>query len=348
MKTHVVARAMIVGTVALLICAVYPNQTARAQKEEPTGTNNLSYPVIWADGTPLVSFVTESWTGSYWIEYQWTAEDDTPMILLWPGDEDPPADVPEDATQIKWYVQQDPGNTWQADTVIGSGETFTVAEIDWGDNLESNDWTTRSTVRVETVLFNDDVPDMTAYTMKLLEGLGTDEMWGADKTSYEVYEASKKPIVYSDEAWLTIQKVPEESTLTTWSQDDHAWQTEDPQIPAEPVVWEKASAEINIQGKVVYGYNWMRTEHAIPGIYRITFSFTYPPAARTVVIDSATTITALSPEAVTIAAEGGGGTAYIDIANNLTYIDVNIVAGGGSGGGGGDGGGGGGPKKGPR
>lgn len=117
-------------------------------------------------------------------------------------------------------------------------------------------------------------------------------------------------------------------------------------------VWEASdgpgyyNAEINIKGKLIYGYTWdVKKTNNGAGTYRITFSFDAMGPATTLntFFDGNTQI--LLPEeiveGIVIAAEdeSKGGTAYIDTANNLTYIDVVILPGksGGSKGGGGKG-----------
>ena len=99
------------------------------------------------------------------------------------------------------------------------------------------------------------------------------------------------------------------------------------------------SAEINVGGKVIYGYNWaVRHVNTGPGPYRITFSLDSLPDLNTYF----TPMTYVKPsdEVVTESdddgGDTGGGVAYIDVENNLTYIDINIVpkeTGGGGGGG---------------
>ena len=62
----------------------------------------------------------------------------------------PPGDG--SSTVYKAFVQKDVNNVWQAFNATPTGMVF-VDEVDWGDDLESVDWTLNSQVRCEVVLF---------------------------------------------------------------------------------------------------------------------------------------------------------------------------------------------------
>jgi hypothetical protein len=89
---------------------------------------------------------------------------------------------------VRAYLQKDQSNTWQAysGTPIEAGvvaadeDPLHVDWIDWGDNLESVDWYTRSQVRTEVVLFQEN-PDPVGnpwleYEMRHTSGWGIDEV----------------------------------------------------------------------------------------------------------------------------------------------------------------------------
>ena len=57
------------------------------------------------------------------------------------------------------YPQKTDGNAWQAESAEATDVPFVVDWIDWGDNLESVDWTTRSKIRTEVVLLKNVVLD---------------------------------------------------------------------------------------------------------------------------------------------------------------------------------------------
>lgn len=250
---------------------------------EETSGNCLSYPVIFVDGSVALrgQYGSPSFGGAF----------------------------VEDASLVKWYLQQDDLNAWQAGSDSWHGEPDSklyISDIAWGDNLYARDWTTHSVVRVETVLYASHEP-MTEFEMAYLFGEGPDEMQGTNGVTSE----SSSPTVFTPQTRLTIQRWMPESVELIWDTETKLW------IGAEdPIVSGGYSAEINVKGKVVFGYNWFVQRTADPddgtGLYRITMRLE----------DS---------------------DAVIDYENGLTYVDVGITdaAAGGGGGGGGNGGNGG-------
>jgi len=270
----------------------------------------------------------------------------------------------------KAYLQKDPLNIWQAETADWSAKPVVVDWIDWGDNLESVDWYTKSMVRTEVVLIQDLIAPMLEYGMLHVSGWGIDESWGLavnndGPVSYDGYQAT----VYSHCARLTIQKLltdRDDPALADlyWDNIAHEWAGTD--LVNQPIfnnaVWAAGdgpgyySAEINVKGKVIYGYTWnVRRLNAGVGDYRVTFSFDDTCGSETVLNaffeepieggDPGTQILLPVEEEVTVSAteeseKGGGATAMIDYDNNLTYIDVRILqrTGGGKGQGGNAGG----------
>ena len=169
-----------------------------------------------------------------------------------------------------------------------------------GDNLFARDWTTHSVVRVETVLYASYGP-MTEFEMAYLYGEGPDEMQGTNGETF----GSSSPTVFTPQAYLTIQRWMPESVELIWDPESKLW------VGAEdPIVSGGYSAEINVKGKVVFGYNWFvqRTTEDT-GLYRITMWLE-------------------------------NSVAVIGELYGLTYVDVGITdaAAGGGGGGGGNGG----------
>ncbi|HEX6133530.1 MAG TPA: hypothetical protein VFZ24_06190 [Longimicrobiales bacterium] len=350
--------------------------------------NNLSYPVIWAEG------VTKALRGSAGVVntggafvYWWGAEDtvstasctpDTVDPLLCDNGDDP--FVLGGALLRKAYVQKDLLNDWQADTVHAASMVV-VDSIDWGDNLESVPWYINSRVRVETVLFDVVTAPLLGYRMLHTFGLGADEQWGLSVLPDGTPEALDNylPTIYSNCARLTIQRLlvnRDDPLLANLTWDDAAgeWTGVDP-TTGDPLVNRALfndavytvqdgpgyyNAEINVKGKVIYGYTWgVRKLNDGAGDYRLTFSLDGTNCPQTLNTDFEDGVTFImqpeeESEEVVVAAEpaGEGGISYLDAANNLTYIDIHIYTkkggttprggGGGGGGGGGSSGGGGG------
>ena len=370
---------------------------ATSSAEKPGGEtagNNLSYPVIWTEGigkalpgTPGMLPVTngEWW---YWWGTTGTDPDIIPLSCAPDPDDETRCDdgMPGIATGdmpggnwVKAYLQKDPLNVWQAETADWSTTPVVVDWIDWGDNLESVDWYTKSMVRTEVVLYQDLVSPMIEYQMRHVSGWGINEVHGLAVDSDGVMPGTgDQATVYSYCARLTIQKLlvsrddPSLGTLV-WDNINHVWIGTD---LVHPPIFNKTvyeaddgpgyySAEINVKGKVIYGYTWnVRklndfTENkdiggVAAGDYRVTFSFDEVCGSDTelnaffeepiVGGDPGTQILIPIEEEATISAkeEGedtGGASAVIDYDNNLTYIDVRILERTGGGNSSGNGGG---------
>lgn len=315
--------------------------------------NNLSFPVIWSEGVaktlrqPPAGYTTDTYKigGDWW--YVWgedPIDPEAPLYSCYPVNEGddcygtfPPSDL------FKAFIQKDINNYWQA-YAGNATEVMNVDFIDWGDNLESVPWTLSSKVRTEVVL-NENLPvPVREYAMRHVYGWGTDELHGLQATPGNnpevIYGPGTQATVFSPHARLTIQKLVSENPELTWDASAHAWIGSEVLSPVfNKAVWEAAdgpsyyNAEINVKGKMIYGYTWdVKKQNNGAGIYRITFSFdgTAPASTLNTYFDSNTQV--LLPVEVALASEEtGGGTAYIDVANNLTYIDVVILSGKGGG-----------------
>lgn len=211
-----------------------------------TAGNNLSFPVIWAEGVtkalPGTAGMTPVLNGKFW--YQWGTNGVDPNVtpasclpdpdengIGWYCDDGVAGTVSpdHDVTTLtattplppaKAYLQKDPLNIWQAGTAVApqttnpeTGETipYAVDWIDWGDSLESVDWYTRSQVRIEVVLFKDLDEPMLEYEMRHISGWGTDEVHGLATTLGGAITApeglGQQATIYSPCARLTIQKL---------------------------------------------------------------------------------------------------------------------------------------------
>jgi hypothetical protein len=214
--------------------------------------------------------------------------------------------TPLDATYVlkddagtKDVVEQNPlflqktVNAWQADNVeladsglAQSGGRLPVTYLDWGDNLEAKDWSTKQMVRVETRLLQK-VDGMTGYVMKKVFGQGQTEMWGVLGTQAPVNPESPDPatdpwtateeqrteaFAYTSNACLTIERI-DRATSVTWDPVDRAW-TPDGKATCIGDVTEGPGgygAEVTVSGGMTYGYVW-HARGAESGLYRLTFS----------------------------------------------------------------------------
>jgi len=370
--------------------------------------NNLSYPVVWAEGVtktlPGTPGAPPFLEGEWW--YQWGSNGIDPNVtpascvpdpdagdgalnpdgLLLCDDGiplsvdvglvagTPPADDP--LPLAKAFLQKDPLNLWQAESWpvgVRPGGPVNIDLLDWGDNLESVDWYTKSQVRTEVVLFEDALAGdadgmpwpMTEYEMRHTSGWGIDEVHGmaTDLDGVALEGPGTRSTVYSHCARLTIQKLLTERDDAALA--DLVW------VPGEgwtepegyeddlinPHIFNGSvheggdgpgyySAEINVKGRIIYGYTWnVRRLNEGAGDYRLTFSFDEvcgPTTLNTYFVDGITEIIVpVEEEEVVIAAEEGGdtggGTPVLRTDLNLTYIDIRILERGGGGGGGGGG-----------
>lgn len=357
--------------------------------EEETTGNNLSFPVIWSDG------VAKTMNGTIG-EYSLLGE----FYGVWGVDPiDPNADLfscgpfysgnPCNESEFRAYSQKDAKNVWQAfngtpDAFTGKEGILNVDLIDWGDNLESIDWNLKSQVRTEVVLYENLNEKVEEIAMRHSYSWGEDEVHGA-KTALTPVDGKYLPIkgdgmqatVYTPNARLTIQKLfvedlEELNGKLKWNKQI-GWSEINSNdnlindVPLFGMSVNEASdgpgfynAEINVKGKVIFGYTWnVRKLNEDAGYYRITFSFdeTGGPNLNTA-FDNLTEILLpieeeededheliASKDDEGDSGEGSrGGIGIIDVQNNLTYMDVLIIkktsgSGGGGGGGGHSGGG---------
>lgn len=312
--------------------------------------NNLSYPVIWAEGTektlrvpPAGYTETDVKMGGEWW-YVWGVDPIDPQAPLYSCDPAlnltcygaiPPADL------YKAYLQKDANNYWQAYNEAAVGALY-VDSIDWGDNLESVNWSVTSQVRTEIVLYKNMATPVLQYAMRHVSGWGTDEVHGLQTTLANelVYGPGTQATVYSAHGRLTIQRTS--GTDLTWDATSHQWVGTANAPCVNSAVYEAAdgpgyfNAEVNVKGKIIYGFTWnVRTDGEGAGTYRMTFSLdpTSPATSLNTFFDNASIIQPSEEEEVIIAAEvPSGGTAVLDKVNNLTYIDIVITSSKGGGG----------------
>ncbi|MGN6605096.1 MAG: hypothetical protein ACTHK8_21750 [Ginsengibacter sp.] len=319
--------------------------------------SNLSFPVIWAEGQPLTLRVPPAGydtnsvvlNGAWW--YVWGVDPIDPSAPIYSCQPNPSNElvclneaVPGDgsSTVYRAYLQKDANNYWQATTLTpGAGEVVNVDGVDWGDNLESSDWSLTSQIRTEVVLVQNLTTPAKEYAMRHTSGWGTDEMHGLQTTSDKTvqYGTGLQATIYSRHARLTIQKLTATNPSLSWDATTHSW-TGDAAAPIfNAAVYQSTdgtggyTGEVNIKGKVIYGYTWnAKTLNDGAGEYRITFSFDGSEAGTTLNTFFTPSTSIITSGEVVPAAEGEGNTPVIDPTNNLTYIDIALTGTGGGGG----------------
>lgn len=312
--------------------------------------NNLSFPVVWSEGAELTLREPPGsgpqLQGSWWFVWGVDPIDpQAPIFSCQPNPDNTSTCIdqtdPGDGTSTvyKAWLQKDPDNVWQAYNAAATDDV-NVDFIDWGDNLESIDWNLTSKVRTEVVLYENMAAPVLEYAMRHVSGWGTDELHGLQTTLDTLiqYGPGTQATVYSKHARLTIQKLATNPTTLTWNPTTHMWDGDANAPIFNKAVWEAGdgpgfyNAEVNVKGKIIYGYTWtVRQLNDGAGVYRITFSFDNNVTGSTLntfFVDGTTSI--IQPIEVE-EEDGGGGTAILDYTNNLTYMDVTILARGGGG-----------------
>jgi len=226
--------------------------------EEGVG-NNLSWPVIFADGYGMTGLPVMTDAGLRPTAAEGIAVTGLPFFAA--------GNVADYAQGGVDYYMQKGDNTWQAEWLDGSGE-MQSAQVSWGDNLTHHTFSTHGMIRVETSLSAVDAPEMTGYAMTHLYGQGPTEMQGTDGST-----AAYTPMLYTVTARLRIEKLDNETMEPVYLAFDgtvaDGLQSEGPG---------SYGAEVNVGGKVVYGYNLRVKDLGIPtgvekyGWWRLTFS----------------------------------------------------------------------------
>lgn len=332
-------------------------QTLSAQQGGETAGNNLSFPVIWADGgSKILRGTMGEYTinGDWWYVWGEDPIDQQGTIFSCKPSQNNPNKCEDNSdpgdngisTVYKAYLQKEQQNEWQAGNItMPDGEIVNVDYLDWGDNLESVSWGINSKVRTEVVLY-EDIDSITEFKMRHVDGWGISEVHGMQTTrnNEPIYGPGTQATVFTPNARFTIQKLNYVSesidpTLLTWESETGWTETypeEEVNIVNEPIFNMAVSeagdgpgfynAEINVKGKIIYGYTWDVGDDDLnegEGHYRLTFSFD-GTAGETTAFDDNTEILLPVEEDLLLEPPSDGGTAILDIPNNLTYIDVLI------------------------
>ncbi len=308
--------------------------------EEETLGNNLSVPVVFAEGVGITGLPVATDTG-----LRPRPTETNPTLPYF----DPSTVVIKE--NVTYYPQMTE-STWRAGWVAGlpGGES---AFINWGDNLLARTWSTRSVIRVETVLYQNAATALTAYRMTSLFGAQRDEVWG---TSGEAFDSTYRT-VYAVTPRLIIERITGpggdvvpglprfEGSVAAAFEDDGPG---------------GYAAEVNGSGSIVYGFNWTLPQWDMPveqkaGWWRLTFTldpiarYTLPAeeeggSAQSMQVTRNVMLTGLDP------ADLGDEFTYrpVLVSPTTSILEIQVTAsggGGGGGGGGGNGGGGGEPEE---
>jgi len=266
--------------------------------------NNLSFPALLADGYALTPVTPPLFTVVYAGDYTGLTAEQIAFLI----DNGP------------WYPQQTEGNTWQADYETASGPTD-IDWIDWGDAIEAVNPKLGRPYRLELSIYVTLETTLTGYTMAELEFPSSqDELQGTNTSTYEGDYAA----VASPKGRLVVQRTEgvDPSTLV-WNEEAGKWDGAE-----APETGFGFGVENNVGGKLIYGTSLKGWKPDQLGAYRITFDL---------YASDVSLVTALignyAPTGFIEVIQGETNTPVVDMTNDLTYVDVTVVAGGGGGGG---------------
>ncbi len=236
--------------------------------------NNLSWPVIFADAKGLGGQTLTSATDFANTGLRPTTTETAAFAALTAGGTVPfwySGNVPT-GTPLAFWQKSDA--TWQAQWAMRSGPANTPVIIGWGDNLASVKYSTTSVIRVEHVLDAADGTLLKGYPMDVtLNPSSPSEEQGILPDGQQTATVDLTPTVFTDRARLTLQKLSGPGGTVTYTYLNKAvWESFGTDGPGN------YSAEINVGGKVLYGYVWFMKKVVMPGgiakdgWWRITFS----------------------------------------------------------------------------
>ena len=230
--------------------------------------NNLSVPVLFASGVGLTGATIST-------------ADVTTTGLRPSGTQ---AELAPAYAELPWarlvlptiagYYCQNTENTWMAEWLDNTaGGPDVPANAFWGDNLTSQQWNVSSVVRVETELQPTAPHALDGFNMPYASGSNRNEIKCTDGTTFTT-DVANPPTIFSATARLTIEKLDgpggdvactylDASTADKFGNDGPGYY----------------GAEVNVSGRVIYGYNWMLnrpltgdcTAESKAGWWRLTF-----------------------------------------------------------------------------
>jgi uncharacterized protein YjdB len=198
--------------------------------------NNMSWPTVFADGIGMLGTPVATDPGVRPLVAEAVTVDASPFF--WSGN------LPDYGI----YHEQQGENTWRAMWLDGTGQAAYDGEAYWGDNLTVKEWSASRPIRVEIALSATGVGTLTGYNMFLLYGSGIDEMQGTDGTTAEFV-----PLIYTVGPTITVEKLAAQGGGVTATVAD------------EPI-----GAEVNVGGRIVYGYQ-LKLDATGEGWYRLRF-----------------------------------------------------------------------------
>ena len=270
--------------------------------------NNLSYPVVFAEGIGITGTPLATGTGLRPLAAEGITADTLPF---WYGGNVADYDA--------YFMQQGP-NVWQAQWTAGTPGAPVRAQVAFGDNLIGHSWNTHSQIRIEVTLYDYTGPQLTGFNMTSLYGSESTEMQGTDGTT-----GLFTPTIYAVTPRLVIQKLDNTTLEPIFTAVDQSIT----EAAAGGESKSKFGAEVNVSGKIVFGYNLTVRDLVVPadmekfGWWRITFKLD-----SSAVVGGVTVNRNVLLEAIAAGSESEAPLypPHVDPATNTAWVDVNIVS----------------------
>jgi hypothetical protein len=240
--------------------------------------NNLSVPVIFAEARGLAGANVLVGGGKDYTATGFrpvAGLDDGALAALLAGNQLPffyEGNVAETYTPFDAFWQKS-ANVWQAEWDARLGPP-TPAIVDWGDNFRSVSYSSTSVIRVEHTLYANDGTIMQGYPHDVtINPSSSSELQAIFDDGQQTVTVPMTPTVFSDRARLRIDKLSGPGgTVTHTLLDKAVYESFGIDGPGG------YGAELNVGGKVVFGYVWDMKKVVMPpgvskeGWWRITFS----------------------------------------------------------------------------
>jgi len=307
------------------VAALAVGGTSAIAAEEETLGNNLSMPVIFAEGYGITGMATQPYT-----TYPTATEDDglrprTEAEALPFLEDGTPAPYLDEADSYmldgtKYYMQKGE-STWKAFAKDGAAKKKVAALVYFGDNLTGHQWTTNAKIiHLEMGLQKEMAVPQLTYPMTSLYGEKMDEVFGttgepAAGTTAKVYTPMGKLVIQKlDKNHKPIGKIFKQAIYRSFATDGSG----------------QFATEVTGSGTLSYAYNWFLSDtgdFAKAGWWRITFKIkaqgTWNDGVQDVTVDRNAKIVG---KIVSSETEGEDPLFPIKIADKYTaYVDIQIT-----------------------
>lgn len=307
------------------VAALAVGGTSAIAAEEETLGNNLSMPVVFAEGYGITGMKTQPYT-----TYPTLTEDDglrprteaEVLPFLEDGTPAPNLDMADSVVlDGTTYYMQKGDSTWKAYAKDGAANKKVASLVYFGDNLTGHQWTTNAKIiHLEMGLQKDmTVPQLT-YPMTSLSGDKMDEVFGttgepATGTTAKVYTPMGKLVIQKlDKNHKPIGKIFKQAIYQSFATDGSG----------------QFATEVTGSGTLSYAYNWFLSDtgdFAKAGWWRITFKIkaqgTWNNGVKDVTVDRNAKIVG---KIVSTETEGEAPLFPIKIADKFTaYVDIQIT-----------------------